>query len=202
MLQPSDARAWASLTCGHCGASTASAVLAFSFDGNNQPVIRWVRCTGCGKGSVIDEGGVASPPPPAGEPVDGLPPEIAESYSEARRCLQVYAHTATELVCRKILMYVAHDKGAAPNLKFVQYLDYLKDSGYVTPPMEPWVQAIKDHGNEATHELPHVEQQRAESTLSFVTQLLRVMYETPHRFSQLSGNAPAPSEQAPDIESA
>lgn len=163
--------------------------MACTYDGNLQPLIRWVRCTSCGKGSVIDEGDVVSPEPPAGEHVEGLPSEIAESYAEARRCLQVYAHTATELVCRKILMYVAHDKGAAPNLKFVQYLDHLKTSGYVTPPMEPWVQAIKDHGNEATHELPHVERRRAESTLAFVTQLLRVMYETPYRFAELSGSS-------------
>ncbi len=89
----------------------------------------------------------------------------------------VGAFTATELLCRKILMHVAADKGANPGEPFAAYLDFLEKAGYVTPPMKGWVDLIRRHGNLAAHELPAPDQQRAESTLMFTAELLRLVYE-------------------------
>jgi len=92
----------------------------------------------------------------------------------------VNAFTATEAVCRKILMHIAVDKGAKEGQTFASYIDHLEKAGYVTPPMHEWVKLIKDHGNEAQHQLRSPERQRAESTLLFTAQLLRSVYEMGH----------------------
>jgi hypothetical protein len=43
--------------------------------------------------------------------------------------------------------------------------------------MKPWVDLIRQHGNESTHELPAPEERRAESTLVFTAHLLKSVYE-------------------------
>jgi hypothetical protein len=87
------------------------------------------------------------------------------------------AFTACELVCRKILMHVAVEKGAKEGASFSSYLKHLEGAGYVTPPMKKWVGLIRAHGNESTHRLPAPDQNRAESTLMFTAELLRLVYE-------------------------
>lgn len=91
--------------------------------------------------------------------------------------MSVGANTAAELLCRKILMHIAADKGAKAGASFASYIDYLTEAGYVTPTMTGWVGLIKDHGNEATHQLPAPDRSRAESTVMFTAELLRLTYE-------------------------
>ena len=91
--------------------------------------------------------------------------------------MSVSAYTAAELMCRKILMHVAVDKGAKAGLHFVTYIKYLEDQGYSTPPMKKWVELIKNHGNEATHEIAETDVERAEGTIMFTAELLRLTYE-------------------------
>jgi hypothetical protein len=96
----------------------------------------------------------------------------------------VQAFTAGELMCRKILMHVAVDKGAAEGDTFAAYLDYLEGEGYITPPMKPWAGVIRQHGNSATHKIPPVDEARGLGTLAFTTQLLRMIYEMDHKVAQ------------------
>jgi hypothetical protein len=81
------------------------------------------------------------------------------------------------MMCRKILMHVAVDKGADKGQTFAGYLTYLQDKGYVSPVMAAWVDLIRRHGNEAVHDLPEVTEERGRSTLIFTEQLLRMTYE-------------------------
>ena len=170
--------AWTSLTCPHCGKSASAAVIA-RVNRESPPVI-WLRCQACGKGIVENEGQIA-PAPKLGEDVDGLPGDVAAAYDEARRTAGAGAHTSCELICRKILMHIAVDKGAEEGKPFVTYLDFLKGTGYITPPMVPWVDLIRSHGNESTHRLQPASPERATNTLAFTTQLLRLVYEMDHR---------------------
>lgn len=87
------------------------------------------------------------------------------------------AFTGAELLCRKILMNIAVEKGAAVGGTFASYLDYLEDQRYITPGMKSWVDLIRRHGNLATHELEPPERSRAEATLVFTAELLRIIYE-------------------------
>lgn len=68
-----------------------------------------MRCTACERGTVIKDA-VASAGVAFGHEIDGLPADVAEAYSEARRCMSVGALTGAELICRKILMHVAVDR--------------------------------------------------------------------------------------------
>lgn len=181
--------AWTQVTCGACGGTGAAAVIAFVIDAGQW--VRWLRCTNCGDGSVTTKAGVTYPTAPRGESIEGLAGDVASAYDEARRCASVAAFTACDLICRKLLMHVAVDKGAKEGDTFKAYLKHLETAGYITPPMKPWADLIRDHGNLATHELPPSNEARAMGTLEFTAQLLKVIYEMPHKVEKF---LPLPSD--------
>jgi uncharacterized protein DUF4145 len=167
--------------CGHCDSQTVGFAVAYSPRQANNPSewkTAWLRCNNpaCNKGSVLVEGRIF-PEPTLGFVVNGLPTEIELAYKEARKCFSVGAFTSCELMCRKILMYSACEKGAMEGEKFAFYIDFLKGKGFVTPTMEPWVEIIREHGNDSTHKLKPPDNERAESTLMFTGQLLKLIYE-------------------------
>ncbi|WP_081443642.1 DUF4145 domain-containing protein [Methylophaga thiooxydans] len=53
----------------------------------------------------------------------------------------------------------------------------LEEQGYVTSPMKGWVDLIRQHGNKSTHKLDSPEKKRAQSTVMFKAELLRLVYE-------------------------
>lgn len=168
----STAQSWYPLDCGHCGADAQAAVVAH----RTAEDIQWLLCPRCFGGSVVNEG-VSSPPVRTGFAIEGLPESVNLAYQQARDSLAVGAYTGVELICRKILMHVAADKGAGEGEPFASYIEYLAEQGYVTPTMWPWVKRIKDNANEATHRLPESTKNRAQSTLVFTAELLRLTYE-------------------------
>ena len=91
---------------------------------------------------------------------------------------------ASELLCRKILMHVAVEKGADEGKSFAYYITYLEKEGYIAKHMKNWVDLIRKHGNESTHSLNVVEKDRADSTLHFTAQLLVLLYEMPMKAEQ------------------
>ena len=170
--------AWLTYTCGHCNTQVTGAVVStFNHDSAGvQKWVRWLLCPNCVYGSVQTRGQIY-PGLPFRPLLEGLPPNVQEAYSEARRCMEVDSFTAAELICRKILMHVAVEKGAKEGAPFTTYLSHLENSGYVTPPMKGWVDLIRQHGNEATHKLASPSRERAESTVMFTGELLRLIYE-------------------------
>lgn len=165
--------AYYAYVCGHCGHKVNGFVVATYFHQS------WLLCTECGCGSVINDYQIF-PSPLFGPEMQGLPDEVKKAYNELRNCMSVNAFTASELLCRKILMHISVEKGAEDGKTFEFYIDYLVQRGYVTPVMKDWVDLIRKHGNEATHLLESPDQQRAESTATFTVQLLRIVYEMKH----------------------
>jgi len=173
--QPLFLRFTISYTCAKCERDVSGAVVAGAADGVE--VVRWLQCPDCGDGAVqrIDKNtypGVAF-----GMKLEGLPGEVEVAYTEARNCMAVDAYGACELVCRKILMCVAVEKGAKEGEPFSSYLTYLGEKGFITNAMMGWVEIIRENGNKATHEIEKVEKKRAESTIMFTAELLRLVYE-------------------------
>lgn len=175
----STADSWFGFTCGHCGTRVSGAVVASQAGGQGIPNNRWLACTECARG-LVEVDGTIFPGAKFGPAVEGLPEVVHTAYDEARNCMQASAYTAAELVCRKILMHVAADKGAPEGEPFAAYLTYLEKQGYVTPPMKGWVDLIRKHGNEATHRLAKTDRTRAESTVMLTAELLRLVYEMEH----------------------
>lgn len=169
-----DQRAHFSAICPYCGKQTVAAVIAMSI--NTSPEAAWLRCTGCDRGFVRNDGQIAPALLP-GESIEGLPADVLSAYTEARQAAGLNAFTSCELMCRKILMHVAVDKGASEGKTFVEYLDHIENSGYATPPMRSWLDLIRQHGNSSTHRLEPASRERATTTLAFTAQLLRLVYE-------------------------
>jgi hypothetical protein len=123
--------------------------------------------------------------------VRGLDENLGRAWDEARAGLGAGAPTAAEHMCRKILIHIASTRENAPKkMSFQEAVDFLVTSGTITPPMKKWVDKIRDHGNEAAHELQAVPMERARVTLEFTEQLLRIVYETDHRLTELSAVPP------------
>src|SRR3990172_6480123 len=129
-----------SCTCGHCGRVVGSAEGYCPVNPGRR--LRIYICPYCSGPTYFDYG-EQIPGGADGETVDHLPSDIAALYDEARECMSVAAHTAAVLVCRKILMNVAVDKGASEGQRFIEYVEYLDSKGYVPPDGRGWVDHIR-----------------------------------------------------------
>ena len=155
----------------------------------NPPIqIEWLACPSCKRGSVSNSGRIV-PTPLLGDDIEGLPDTIKNAYLEARKSISSESYTACELMCRKILMNIAVQKGAPEGEGFAKYIDYMSDNGYVTVPMKPWVKQIKDNGNESTHTINPPDHERTKTTLEFTILLLKNVYETEYRMKSNSANS-------------
>ena len=172
-------------TCGYCNIAVAGLVVAH-YPNIGRPDTVWVLCPSCDRGSVIVRGTVC-PQPLMGSPVDGLPPGLCEIYDEAKKSFSTGSYTACELLCRKILMHVAVNKGADENQKFVQYVDYLEQQHYITHHNKKWADLVRENGNHAAHEIAPPSKERAESTLEFTAYLLKTVYEMAQREKEFTG---------------
>ena len=119
------------------------------------------------------------PSPAFGNAVSHLPDDIKSLYDEARNCLKVNASTASILCSRKLLMNIAVANGAEEGLKFIEYVNYLVEKGFVPPNGRGWVDHIRNKGNEATHEIKIMSRSDAEELITFLEMLLKFIYEFP-----------------------
>jgi DNA-directed RNA polymerase subunit RPC12/RpoP len=169
---------YADYTCGHCGRRVGGFIIAHrNYD-------YWLMCPHCDAGTIVNTSYTYSfqyPQIPYGPDLEGLPERIEEAYNEVRRSMSARAFVGAELLCRRILMHVAVDKGATEGETFVSYIDHIENQGFITPPMKPWVDLIRQHGNEATHTLDEPDEERAKHTVDFTAELLRIVYTMDHQ---------------------
>jgi hypothetical protein len=116
-----------------------------------------------------------------GNEVQNLPVEIQLIWSEIRNSTSQSAFTSAVILGRKLLMHIAVDAGAQPGLPFVSYVDYLETNHYAPPNSNKWVDKIRSHGNEATHEIVIKKKEDAEEIMVFLEMLLKFIYEFPAR---------------------
>jgi len=183
-------------TCGHCNKSVSGRVVSL-YRNDQVPSdihIKFMICTSCEKGSIWLKSGKVIPGINPGDKLEGLPDEVNESYEEARKCFSVDAYTACELICRKILMHIAVDKGAKECETFQFYIDFLKQKEYITPSIKEWTDIIRKSGNDSTHKIEKPDKERAENTFMFTMQLLRIIYEMEHRAKRYVPTSPKTEE--------
>ena len=114
-----------------------------------------------------------------GRPVEHLPKDIDDLYGEIRNSTSAGAYTSAVLACRKILMHIAVERGAKAGQSFVSYVQYLVEHHYAPPGTEPWVDKIRQSGNEATHEIKIMTADDARELINFTEMLLKFIYEFP-----------------------
>jgi hypothetical protein len=137
-------------------------------------------CPNCRLPTLFD-GQTQLPGVSLGNEVQHLPSEIEPIWAEIRTCTSNSAYTSAVLTGRKLLMHIAVGQSAKAGLSFVQYVDYLVDNHFAPPNSKPWVDKIRTHGNEATHEIVLKTKDDAEEILVFLEMLLKFMYEFPAR---------------------
>jgi len=159
---------------------------------STRPDVRWLRCISCFRGHVDNDGTISPGVRPLDTP-DVLSGDDLAAWDEALGCLSVGANTAAVMMCRKLLFHIAvthglpekDGSGRAPN--FAKALRHLEDEGVITKHMRPWVDKIKDVGNEANHEIPRTSAEDAMAVAKFTRQLLMLAYELP---AMVAENAP------------
>lgn len=93
------------------------------------------------------------------------------------------AWNTSVMACRKILMHVAHERGAEDDRNFKYYVDWLTAEHYVPPGGGAWVDQTRTRGNEANHEIELMDQTISEQILGFTELLLKFVYEFPAKAS-------------------
>ncbi len=176
------------ITCGRCERGI-SADVVYGWPGGNTPAQQqsnardatlWLQCPHCKKGSVKTQDGSVFPTLAAGRVVKGLPNEVEAAWKEARQSYAVGAFTASEMMCRKILMHLAVGVASAPEGKnFTEYVDALEAAGYITTGLKPVVDQVRKRGNIANHELPASTEPEAAMTATITEHLLEAIYELP-----------------------
>ena len=113
----------AAFTCGFCNTMVSSVKgykLGQHGDASGQQVGAVYLCPNCGGPVFHAPDGREYPSPPLGRPVQHVPEALSALYEEARRCTSQNCFTAAVLVCRKMLMNIAVQEGAAEGLKFIE----------------------------------------------------------------------------------
>ncbi|MEB3024060.1 DUF4145 domain-containing protein [[Mycobacterium] crassicus] len=181
-LEHKDPRSWERLDCPFCG-GTQMLVIGFNdVVPGSESYVEWLRCANCLRG-VVRNGDAVSP---ATLPLDtprALEGDTLTAWNEVRACLSVGASTAAVMMCRKLLFHVAVEhglpdkdsKGRGPT--FAEALDHIEESDVFTARMRPWVERIKDVGNEANHDLAAISLAQARDVATFTRQLINLAYE-------------------------
>lgn len=168
--------------CGFCNTRVSSIKgykLGQLSDGSGPQIGGVYVCPNCGGPVFFAPNGHSYPSPSLGNPVQHVPPDLYALYEEARRSSSQNCFTGAVLLCRKMLMNIAVQQGAAERLSFIEYVNYLADHGFIPPNGKHWVDHIRKKGNEATHEIALMAEQDARDLISFIEMLLRFIYEFP-----------------------
>lgn len=168
------------IKCGNCGDGVAASIVQTGSNMGGLPQTAWLMCPSCHEGSVRTENGAVWPVAPAGGSVAHLPEDVAQAWREARTTHAVAAYTASEMMCRKILMHLAVDvAGSKSGGTFKSYIEDLDKAGHVNPGLRPSIEKVKDRGNAANHDLPASDEADSLVTLKITEHLLRGIYEIP-----------------------
>ena len=162
-----------SYTCGYCGQITGTSHGYY----HRTVAPRIYICTFCGNPTYFNHD-MQIPGSQLGREIKKLPPDISQIYNEVRDSIKNRNFTGAELLGRKLIMHLAVDKAGAPSGRsFMEYVQHLKDSGYIPPNGDKWLEYVRKLGNEQNHEIKIGKSENCEKLLKFVEILLIFIYE-------------------------
>ena len=166
--------------CGHCGARSGPS-RRYTNSGSGGDFAQIVICPSCNRPTyVLGEFAEQVPGPLVGRSITGITDaEVEKLYDEARKALANGAPSAAVMVCRKLLMHIAVEKGAKEGESFTYYAQYLTDKHIVGATFADVVAHIKDQGNKENHELDVSSVAEAAMVLRLVEFILASIYELP-----------------------
>ena len=175
-----------SFRCGYCGdkiSSDRGFKIGNHQDGSGSQVGGIYICPNCQGPTFLTIIGEQIPGPLMGSSVSNVPESLNALYEEARKCATNNCYTSSVMVCRKILMNIAVEQGASEGLKFIEYVNYLSDKGFILPNGKGWADHIRKKGNEANHEITLMDENDARDLIIFIEMLLKFIYEFPNMIS-------------------
>ncbi|WP_238654056.1 DUF4145 domain-containing protein [Paenibacillus piscarius] len=113
------------------------------------------------------------------EDIPYLPSSIEKMYCECRKCFSNACFYSVIMVARTLIMHISADLGATSNLRFVEYINYLEQEGYISRHNRTWVDKIRKLGNQYIHELDEATEDEAKLAITFIKHLLINVYELP-----------------------
>ncbi len=166
--------------CGYCGSEVAPTL---GWSTNEVPKSHIKICPRCNAPTFFSYRGGQYPGPLIGRAFRILPNDVNALYLEARASTAARAYTGAMMLCRKILMHVAVEKGILEegektrNLSFLECVNWLIEQRYAPRGAENWVDYIRERGNEANHEIVVMTEKDAGPVIFFTEALLSGMYE-------------------------
>ena len=171
-----------SFTCPYCNFKVKSFADVQLYD-DELGMIKYhiFKCNECYMPVIIDKDKKILPPSQLlpFEKVRYLPDSIEKLYDECRKSFANYCYCSVIMVARTLLMHIAVDKGDKAGRKFVEYLDFFANHGFIGTENRGWVDRIRTIGNKYTHELDEATAEDAEKVIIFIKQLLGNIYEMP-----------------------
>lgn len=170
--------------CGACGSTTNGRVVCEVQRKMDGAQIFWCWCS-CDKAEptilIEMDGTMLTQLPIAREFRSGAdwPTNLTSLYDEAAKAYSAGAFTAATMVCRKLIMACACDKGETDGKAFTAYVDHLTTNVLAFPAAKTPIDAIRQIGNEANHEVKIVNQADATRAMKIVTYLLNTIYSLP-----------------------
>lgn len=181
-----------SCVCGHCGNKVSVDVTQKynelrpiptigGFIDREYEVYNVGQCPECGKPVIYDvENDMVIPYSCEFGEIKHLPEDIETLFSECKSAYSCGAYSCCVVIARTILMHIAVDNGAAENLTFAAYVDYLVNNFLPREISKPWVDKIRKLGNDSVHKLVIATKENAHQSLTFLIQILKIVYELPN----------------------
>ena len=174
--------------CGYCNLPISLNVFARHYGitmvaGNKREhtVYYTGTCPLCGKPIIHDIGNKSALPVTRSfENIKHLPQEVEALYNEMRDAFSIKAYTCCVIAGRTLLANVAVEQGATAGLKFAQYVDYMVQTFMPHQSSKPWVDKVRTLGNASAHQLVIANKENAETSLKFLANILRNVYELPN----------------------
>ena len=181
--------------CSHCGCNISSEIgycITHGIDSETPTGEGFIYiCHRCYKPTYFDNDGRQIPGEVFGKSFDEkiFPDKNTfELYKEIQNCMKSSCYTSAVLSARKLLMHIGVDCGAKENQSFFDYVNYLDESGYISPNCKNWVDIIRKKGNEANHEIQLFNETDAKQIIKFVEIMISVIYEMPYEAKLYEGN--------------
>lgn len=163
--------------CGYCDRNVASDRGYFNQAVQGHVIGFIYICPKCANPTYFS-GKKQVPNPLPGNPLpEAAPKDVVSIYEEARKAYMGGAHTGAVLLCRKILIHIAHDLGSPGKQTFNEAITWMNDNQHIPKNGLHVVKHIKDKGNEATHELVLSTAAEAGTLLMLVHRLVLFNYE-------------------------
>ncbi len=175
--------------CGHCNNKIGLDVYLkiYNVVNNDQGLAKYIQkysvgvCPLCGAPIILNkENNNVLPAMREFDEISFLPKDVETLYNEMRDAYSVQSYTCCVISGRTLLANVAVEEGAEENKSFKHYVDYLVDKYLPATKNKPWLDKVRELGNDSAHKMIIADKEQAKISLTFINAILKNIYEFPN----------------------